>query len=339
MKLSIIIPVYNMNHDNLLKFCLDSIINQTIEDYEIIAVDDASTDDSFMVLKDYENEYPDKFKAITYPDNRRQGGAKNEGLKAAQGEWIGFVDSDDWIAPDFYEKLLKKADETGADIVGCSYSIVDKQTFEVGRVVSNNSKEQTGEFVSNVELRKKYMLHPGSMVIKIYRHTVIKESDLKFPEHIFYEDNCASRIWAAYFKHFELVEEPLYYYYQHDVSTVHTVTEERCMDRMIAMDLMVDEFKARGLYDTYKDVLEASYAELYFKNTLFSYMLNCPDRKLRFVKQLRKGMLEKFPDYKNNPYFRVADAEEEKMMNLCMKAPAVFYVYYSLLWKYRNRRK
>ncbi len=86
MKLSIIIPVYNMNHDNLLKFCLDSIINQTIEDYEIIAVDDASTDDSFMVLKDYENEYPDKFQAITYPDNRRQGGAKNEGLKAASGE-------------------------------------------------------------------------------------------------------------------------------------------------------------------------------------------------------------------------------------------------------------
>ena len=117
MKLSVIVPVYNMNHDNLLTFCLDSIINQTIEDYEIIAVDDASTDDSFSMLKTYEEKYPGKFKAYTYPDNRRQGGAKNEGLKHATGEWIGFVDSDDWIAPDFYEKLLKKAEETGADIV------------------------------------------------------------------------------------------------------------------------------------------------------------------------------------------------------------------------------
>ena len=74
MKLSIIVPVYNMNHDGNLTFCLDSLVNQTIDDYEIIAVDDASTDDSLAVLKQYEEKYPAFFRVIHYPDNRHQGG-------------------------------------------------------------------------------------------------------------------------------------------------------------------------------------------------------------------------------------------------------------------------
>lgn len=340
MKLSIIVPVYNMNHDNILKFCLDSLVNQTIEDYEIIAVDDASCDDSFSLLTDYEKKYPGKFRAVRHEVNKRQGGAKNTGLKEAEGEWIGFIDSDDWITPDFYEKLINKAEETGADVVGCSYSIVDKQTFEPGRVVENNSSDQTGVFENEepMTLRKKYMHHPGSMVIKIYRHTVIKENNLSFPEKIFYEDNCASRIWAAYFNHFELINEPMYFYYQHDVSTVHTVTKERCLDRMKAMEIMVSEFKQRGIYDKFKDVLEATYAELYFKNTLFSYMLGCEKKEYSFVKELRKGMLEAFPDFLKNDMFVIPDAEEKKMVNLCIKNPFIFYVYYSLLWKYRRMR-
>lgn len=124
MKLSIIVPVYNMAAEGKLQFCMDSLVNQRISDYEIIAVDDASTDNSLEILREYEADYPQKVRVITYSENRRQGGAKNEGLKAAVGEWIGFIDSDDWIAPDFYGKLLAKAEETGADMVGCDYSLV-----------------------------------------------------------------------------------------------------------------------------------------------------------------------------------------------------------------------
>jgi len=366
MKLSIIVPVFNMNHDGNLNFCLDSLIDQTIEDYEIIAVDDASSDDSLLVLREYEKKYPDLIKVITYPENRHQGGAKNEGLKVAKGEWIGFVDSDDWVAPDFYEKLINRATETEADVVGCHYSIVNEHTFEVGKIVRNNSEDQTGIFIDKteelrqssiagttsvlskimrfrnpMELRKQYMLHPGSMVIKVYKHEVIKDFELRFPEGIFYEDNCASRVWAAYFEHFELVNEPLYYYYQNDISTVHTVTTERCLDRMKSMDLMLEEFKRRGLFNAYKDVLEAVYAELYFKNTLFSYMLGCKDRKYAFVKNLRKGMLSQFPYFRENGFYSVPDDEERKMIDLCIKHPRIFYIYYSLLWSYRkiNQKK
>ena len=101
MKLSIIVPVYNMATDGKLQYCLESLVHQTITDYEIIAVDDASTDSSMEILSEYERKYPEKFRAVHSDVNRKQGGAKNIGMGLAKGEWIGFIDSDDWVTPDF----------------------------------------------------------------------------------------------------------------------------------------------------------------------------------------------------------------------------------------------
>ena len=204
MKLSIIVPVYNMAADEKLEYCLNSLVNQTIkEPYEIIAVDDASTDNSLEILREYEKRHGALVRVFHNDRNRRQGGAKNVGLKEAQGEWIGFVDSDDWVTPDYYEKLLRKAEETGADMVGCDYNLVTEHTMEVGRVVQNNSADQTGAL--DIEKHKKLLMRPGSMVIKIYKHSVIKENHLDFPEGIFYEDNCAGTLWSLYFTRFERV--------------------------------------------------------------------------------------------------------------------------------------
>ena len=126
MKRSIIVPVYNMASDGKLNYCLDSLAAQTISDYEVITVDDASTDESFSILLEYEKKYPGKFKAVHAEVNKRQGGAKNIGLSLAKGEWIGFIDSDDWILPTMYEKLIGRAEETGADMVGCDYCLTDE---------------------------------------------------------------------------------------------------------------------------------------------------------------------------------------------------------------------
>ena len=106
MKLSIIVPVYNMAADGKLQYCLESLVHQTITDYEIIAVDDCSTDSSMEILSAYEKKYPEKFRAVHSPVNKKQGGAKNIGMSLAKGEWIGFIDSDDWVTPDFYERLI-----------------------------------------------------------------------------------------------------------------------------------------------------------------------------------------------------------------------------------------
>ena len=85
MELSIIVPVYNMAADDKLVWCLDSLVGQTVSDYEIIAVDDCSTDHSLEILKEYEKKYPNKFRVIASPENRKQGGAKTWGLLRLRG--------------------------------------------------------------------------------------------------------------------------------------------------------------------------------------------------------------------------------------------------------------
>ena len=134
----------------------------------------------------------------------------------------------------------------------------------------NNTPDQTG--ILNQERHRKLILQPGSMVIKIYRHSVIRENGLSFPEGIFYEDNCAGPLWSLYFTHFERVEEPLYYYYQHGASTVHHITEERCRDRMRAEEIFYEECAGRGILEQYRPEIEYRFSELYYVITLFSYM-------------------------------------------------------------------
>lgn len=338
MKLSIIVPVYNMAEGNKLRFCLDSLINQTIADYEIIAVDDASTDNSFEILKEYESKYPWKFKALQSFENKKQGGARNMGLELAKGKWIGFVDSDDWVAKDMYEKLINKAEETGADVVGCDYSITDKQSMDIGKVTPNNTPEQTGELGPN-EYRL-LVMNPGSMVIKIYLRDVIEENRLRFPEESFYEDNAASPNWMLCFSHFEKVEEPLYYYYQHGVSTVHTVDKKHLEDRLKMAKRMIEDARRYGFYKTYRREYEFNFAKIYYMNTLFSYMLSYKHPKTKFLKKLAKGMKEEFPEFQNNSYYKAAfDEEQKKLAAMNMKNSTFFKIYFKALYTYRKLAK
>ncbi len=338
MKLSIIVPVFNMAADGKLNFCLDSLVNQTIGDYEIIAVDDCSTDNSLDILKEYEQKYPDKFRAVHSPVNKHQGGAKNIGIREAKGEWIGFIDSDDWIVPDFYERLIGKAEETGADVVGCDYCLVDHHTFEAGAGVQNNTLEQAG--VLDHEKRKSLVLNEGSLVIKIFKRQFILENELFFPEDIFYEDNAVGKSYVILNKHFEYIDEPLYFYYQHGTSTVHTITERRCQDRVDAARIMIEQAKKFGYYDEFYSELEYSFTVLHYKNTLFTYMVGVRPVKLPYVKKLGREIREYFPKFQENPYYiERTHPEEKKLMAMQQKSTLQFVIYYKLLWGYRNFRK
>lgn len=337
MKLSIIVPVYNMVEGGKLDFCIQSLLNQTVKDYEIIAVDDKSTDSSLAVLKMWEEKFPDKIRVIASPENRRQGGAKNLGLSAAAGTWIGFVDSDDWVTPDMYEKLLRKAEESGADIVGCDYTLVQEQTMVPGKYSSNNSLEQAGE--ADTQKHKKMIMDPGSMVIKIYHRDIFLKNAIRFPEHIFYEDNAIAAVTMLSAKKFEKVEEALYFYYQNPASTVHTISEERCRDRMQASLIYMEECKKRGFYKECKEEIDYKFFELFYKNTLFSYMQSCPKTKLSFVKEIKKGLIEQVSNFlKNQYYMQYTDAESRKLIQMHMRSDIYFYVYYKFLHLYRRIR-
>ncbi|MBE5827359.1 MAG: glycosyltransferase family 2 protein [Butyrivibrio sp.] len=349
MKLSVVVPVYNMAADGKLEYCLDSLVSQTLEpgSYEIIAVDDCSTDNSYEILKGYRDRYPDRFIAIHSEKNLHQGGAKNIGLAIARGEWLGFIDADDWITPDYYEKLIKKAEETGADMVGCDYNLTHEHSFKVGQVVHNNNFEQTG--VMDKEKYRKLLIETGSLVVKIYRRSLIlgdyvpgtREKLSVFPENIFYEDNAVSNTWMIRSGHFEYIQEPMYFYYQHDASTVHSISRKNLEDRMAAGRMIVKEAKDNGYFEDYRQEIEFQYTVLFYVNTLFSAM----PKKFKvpgcysFTRALGKEMKETFPDFQKNPYYiEKIHPEEKKLIGFQMKSHLFFYIYYRLLWFYRDLR-
>ena len=105
-KVSVIIPVYNT--EQYLNKCLDSLVNQTLKDIEIILINDGSTDNSQNIIDEYSAKYPDKIKSFI-KENGGQATARNLGITKATGEYIGFVDSDDWIELNMYEELYNKA--------------------------------------------------------------------------------------------------------------------------------------------------------------------------------------------------------------------------------------
>ena len=397
MNLSVIVPVYNMAGEEKLNHCLDSLVNQTICGmaerkqasltgdgrgavplcYEIIAVDDCSTDDSFCILKEYEAAYPGLVRVLRCDRNRHQGGAKNLGLSAAKGDWIGFIDSDDWVVPDYYERLLQRAEETGADMVGCDYSLVGSYTMTPGQQIANNRPEQAGE-LDDVK-RRSLLLDAGSLCVKVFRRELLMPENSEdaagapdenpirgeeerradaakvqvFPEDIFYEDNAVVKTIMLRAKHFEYLPEPLYFYYQHAASTVHTVTRRRLQDRMEAGRISIGEARHYGYLEQYLPELEFSFTRLFYINTLFSAMRewNGSDEAAasskrvrhlavyRFVTALAKEMKDTFPEFRENPYYQSrVDAEEKKLIALQMRSPVLFYLYYRALWAYRKAR-
>lgn len=112
-KVSVIVPVYNA--EKYLQECVDSILRQTLTDLELILVDDGSTDSSPAICDRYAEQ--DARVQVIHKPNGRAASARNAGLRAASGEYVAFVDSDDWISPEMYEKML----ETGADVTLCDY--------------------------------------------------------------------------------------------------------------------------------------------------------------------------------------------------------------------------
>lgn len=325
MKLSIIVPVYNTVAGERLEFCLNSLTNQMISDYEIIAVNDASTDDSLIVLNWYRNHYPDRFKVIDLPENRKPGGAKNAGLNIACGEFIGFVDSDDWIESDMFEKLLNKAEETGADVVGCDYFQTRTRICEGSPVVFNSKDEQVG--VLDDDKYKSLIVDPGAMVAKIYRRELFEEEPrIRFPEKIFYENDVIATRLLLRAKHFEYVKEPLYCHY------VHFKTEERWVHRLESMSLMLNMAKEDKSIEKFRDEIEFRFTDLFYGHTLFHYMKDAKRVKVSFIRALGKAMKECFPEFQKNAYYiERFGLEEKKFIALQQKSTVIFIIYYKFV--------
>lgn len=329
LDLSVIVPVYNMAKDGLLEYCINSLVGQTLQSMEIIAVDDASTDESLQILRDFEKRYPGRVKAVASPENRRQGGARNLGLKEAQGRYIGFMDADDWVVKDLFERMVERAKTTGADVVGTDMCRVYEHTMVPTEREACNLLSQTG--ILDHEKRKEYLLQPGPISTKIYAREIFFGKEFHFPEHMAYEDNAVSVEIGMRIKHFEHIPEANVFYYQHGDSTTHSINLKKCQERMEAMRIMLKYAKENGALEEFKEVIEFHFSTLFYRNTLFSYMQSDCKKDMSFIRKMGEEMVATFPEFRQNPYYnQTVNDYEQKLINLQLKSTLVFMIVYKL---------
>lgn len=201
-KVSVIVPVYNV--EKYLKRCLDSLINQTLSDIDIICINDGSKDSSLQILEQYAQK--DSRIVIYNQENSGLSVARNTGLEHASGEYIGFVDSDDWVDLDFYEKLYNSAKNNNADIAVADF-IREHPNKKPKRLKLKEEKIYTTP-------EDKFMIckvhREGCVWNKIYRTEFIHSINLKFVPKMYYEDRDFT-IRSLYFSK-KLVTTPNTYY-------------------------------------------------------------------------------------------------------------------------------
>ena len=232
MKLSIIMPVYKV--EEYLGECVDSLLSQTIDDYEIILVDDGSPDNSGKIADEYAAANPDMIRVL-HIDNGGQGRARNFALDIAKGDFVGFVDSDDWVTHDMYEKMYTRAAETGADVVVCDFM----ERFADGR-----------ESMLPASLQDNWLGSAGSSCNKIFRRSLV--GALRFPAVLWYEDFYFSAVMLLRSKHTEFIAEPLYIYRRGQESTMHNNNAAKNLDMLTIMDMLEKEMVPAGYKDDFE---------------------------------------------------------------------------------------
>lgn len=226
MKLSVIVPVYNT--EEYLSDCVDSILNQTMSDLELILVNDGSTDGSAGVIADYVQRFPDKVSAISLV-NGGQGRARNFGIEAACGEFLSFIDSDDYLEPDCYELMLAAAEAEGADVVVCDM----EKRFDDGR----------REYV-HAALQEHPLASAGSSSNKIFRRS--KVGQLRFPVGLWYEDFAFSAKMLISSGKTVFVKKALYIYRCGQSSTMNNNNARKNLDIIAIMEEIRNHALAEG---------------------------------------------------------------------------------------------
>ena len=225
--LSIIVPVYNV--EPWLARCLDSLIHQTIKDLEIIVIDDQSTDGSLNIIREYERS-DSRIHTIALEKNGGLSVARNAGLAIAAGEYIGFVDSDDFVDVDFYEKLYARAKAAGADIV----------KGEALEVTFDGKKRHFGPRLSAIRKNKIAFTH--AWYSAIYRRDFLAQNKLDFPVDLIVTADIITLLKAVMLANsIELVEGTHYHYFRREGSLDSTIlSPEKLQSTIDGRNLMVD---------------------------------------------------------------------------------------------------
>lgn len=234
-KISIIVPVYNV--EKYLIRCLDSIVNQTYKNLEIILVDDGSTDRCSEICDIYAGK--DKRINVIHKENGGLSDARNRGIEIATGEYLAFVDSDDYIAANMYEVLLERMLNDGSDMAVCNFLYVDEQEklLEESNCdipIINECIETRAAIHKLTEAKSWYYVVAWN---KLYRKEIFRR--LRYPKGKYHEDEFVIHHIIQNCRLISCVKDPMYYYVQRDKSIM---SQSFNLGRMDIADALIDRY-------------------------------------------------------------------------------------------------
>jgi len=211
IKVSIIVPVWNA--ETTLARCIDSLLAQTLDDIEIIAINDGSEDASRQILERYEKEHNPKFRCYSQLD-LGQANAVNRGVRLAEGEYIAECDSDDYVHPSMYEVLYTKAKQHDADVVKCNYKAFNGCLKQDVNVWSSRYDSDKVLNINELDYRKKNLLfgHAPTLFCGIYLRSFIQDNALFYREGTIFEDTALMFKIATSADRFVYIMDHLYFY-------------------------------------------------------------------------------------------------------------------------------
>jgi glycosyltransferase involved in cell wall biosynthesis len=260
--ISVIVPVYNT--EEYLTECLESVTNQTFKNIEIICVNDGSTDGSLDILEKYQK----KDSRIIVIDSKNGGvsSARNKGIKASRGDYITFVDSDDYLGLDTYEKCFKKIKETESDIL-----VFDWEYFPTG----NNERKLPEKSYINDSFNCIYEYDIANFVCnKLFKRSLITENNIFFNEKVEYcEDDLFTLMVVPKAKNIILFSQKFYHYRQRSGSASSMSTEKMAKSAVIRASALVDYWREQN-FEQNGWLLDKALSPIY-------YIENLKDKELK----------------------------------------------------------
>lgn len=249
--ISIIIPVFNVK--KYLKQCLDSVCNQTFSDIEIICVNDCSTDNSLQILQEFASK-DKRFKIIDCKDNIGVSSARNRALECASGKYIGFVDSDDWIAPDYFETLHSIITKLDLDIVVNTNikTVINGQ--DVAQFYPNKTLDNYVGFINSRKCIHKLIWNPW---VHLCKKEFFDKYNIQFPDGYVLEDMYMQAVCFAYVDKIYITRDTLYHYRLSEDSIVGTLSQvemKSIKSHIKILDKIYDYYETNNLLDNVEEM-------------------------------------------------------------------------------------
>ncbi len=289
---SVIVPVFNV--EKYLSKCLNSLVNQTLSEIEIIVVNDGSTDKSQTIIDDFARRYPQKIFSFI-KENGGLSDARNFGLQYANADFIGFIDSDDFVEQEMYKLMLEKAISCNADIVVCDI-LYEWEKSNTSRLMSGLRR------LNGVDVKKDAMLSPLFAWNKLYHKKFFKQYNLRYPIGLWYEDIPVTLPIFAFADKIAYVEIPLVHYLQRDSSIMGARSSRKMRDIFVIMTQVSDYFNDKGLMNKYHSEVEYLFIEQLLIYGGFRFIRSdIPNELMNEALELTYAL---FPKWKKNLYIK-----------------------------------